>query len=86
MNLNWETFLLYYTAWHEGEFDRHEDYEDFGLRRVRRELIEDLGEEGFRDALAIFSEKVKSRAAAGINKTLYESIKEGLSQENGNDV
>jgi hypothetical protein len=78
MDSNFESFMLYYVAWHDGEFGlSYEGNPDFGLRRMVRLLKEDVGQEGFNVALAIFGSVVQKRFASGIKKTIYQSIKDG---------
>jgi hypothetical protein len=63
-----DTFLLYYTAWRDGEFD---------LRGMQEMMLSDLGKEAYDHAVSSFGQKVQERRAAGIKKTIYDSIKAG---------
>lgn len=67
MNANYEAFVLYYTAFHEWEFNSKE---------LKEMLIAEIGEEGFKDALATFRQKWEEVKAAGDKRTLYEVMKE----------
>lgn len=62
-----ETFVLYYTAWHENEFS---------LSELKNLLLEELGTEGFEQALHTFKAKRLERYAEGDKRTLYDVLKE----------
>lgn len=65
MDNNFETFVLFYTAWNEGEMS---------LQEMREMLVVEIGEAGLSAALAIFREKRLEREAAGVFKTLYDTM------------
>jgi hypothetical protein len=58
-----DTFVLYYTCWHEGEFS---------LTEMRSALIADIGEDGFRLALAEFKKLRLEREKNGDYRTWYQ--------------
>lgn len=62
-----ETFVLYYTAWHEHEFS---------LPELKTLLLEELGTEGFESALHTFRTKRLERKSVGDKRTLYDALKE----------
>jgi hypothetical protein len=66
MSDEFETFALYYTAFHEGEFS---------LAAMKEALLLDLGADGFAKALADFKAKRLEREAAGVKGTLYDELK-----------
>lgn len=64
MDQNFETFLLYYISWHEGEMT---------LAELKEMVIADIGQEGLTDALGTFRSKRLEREAAGDKRTLYDA-------------
>lgn len=64
--INFEAFVLYYTAFHEGELN---------IKEFKEMLLADVGEEGLKEALAIFKQKREERLAAGDKRTLYDATK-----------
>lgn len=68
MDANFETFSLYYTAFHEFEFTTKE---------LKEMLISEIGEEGFKQALITFRQKREERQAVGDKRTLHDVMKAG---------
>lgn len=66
MDNNFETFVLFYTAWHEGEMS---------LKDMREMVVAEIGEAGLTLAIEQFRAKRLEREAAGIFCTLYDTIK-----------
>lgn len=66
MSDEFETFVMYYTAFHEGEFS---------LAEMKEALLLDLGADGFAKALAAFKAKRLEREAAGAKGILYDDLK-----------
>ena len=66
MSNEFDTFVMYYTAFHEGEFS---------LTEMKEALLLDLGADGFAKALADFKAKRLERLAAGVKGTLYDELK-----------
>ena len=64
-NNNFETFVLYYTLWHEG---------DGTIYDMKKHVIAEIGEDGFAEAIEIFRQKRLEREAAGSKKTLYQEM------------
>lgn len=64
MDNNFDTFVLYYTAFHEGELT---------LAELKEMTLADIGEEGLKAALATFRSKRLEREAAGDKRTLYDA-------------
>lgn len=58
-----EAFLLYYTCWHEGDFD---------LADMREQLICEIGAEGLTQALSEFKSARLLREENGDFRTYYE--------------
>jgi len=58
---NLETFLLFYTAFHEGEMT---------IKEMRAGIVSEIGEEGLTLALVAFRE-----ARQGLTTTYYEAHK-----------
>lgn len=67
MSPAYETFVLYYIAWHDKEFS---------LAEMKISLLSELGLDGFAEALGEFKAKRKEREAAGDYRTLFETMKE----------
>jgi hypothetical protein len=63
---NFDTFFLYYSSYHEGEFS---------LRDMKDMLLTELGEEGLKRAVAVLREKRLAREATGVFTTLYRHLK-----------
>jgi len=63
---NFEAFVLYYTAFHEFELT---------TKDLKEMVILEIGEEGFKLALEIFTQKRLEREAVGDKRTLYEAMK-----------
>ena len=61
MNIELETFLLYYTCWHEGEFP---------LAEFKKSLLDEIGAEGLKSALNQF------KGMCGNYRTYYEFQKD----------
>ncbi len=69
---NYETFHLYYTAWHEGEFK--------SLKELRAALVGDIGEDGLTKALVAFRHKRQDmmlHGAGGMTLYAYEKGRTG---------
>ncbi len=64
---NFDTFLLYYIAWHEGEYT---------IREIKSILLSDLKKNGLEDALAEFRKKRMLRVSNGDFRTLFQVMKE----------
>ncbi len=69
--MEYETLILYYTCWHEGEFPFSE---------MRRLLIDELGEDGLHVAVAEFRKHRSERIENGECRIYYEVMKD---EENG---
>lgn len=71
MSHAFDTFLLYYASWHEGEF---------GLFEMKAQMLADLGRDGYNNAVAAFSEKLREldEEQKGVKKkrTMYQIMKE----------
>lgn len=66
MDSKFDAFVLYYNAFHERELTTKE---------FKEMLIAEVGEDGFKETLAIFRQKWEERQAAGDKRTLYEVMK-----------
>lgn len=69
--MEYETLILYYTCWHDGEFS---------LSEMRRLLIDELGEDGLRISVEEFRKHRLERIANGECRIYYEVMKD---EENG---
>ena len=63
MSEHYELFVLYYTAWHEKEFD---------LAELRATVTSEIGEEAFKAVVAEFRAKRLERESQGDFRTLYQ--------------
>lgn len=69
MSVNpFEAFVLYYTAWQDGEIS---------LSDMKEFILAEVGEEGMAEALNVFRQKRLEREAQGVKMTLYEYTKLG---------
>lgn len=59
MDNNFDTFILFYTAFHEGELT---------LTEMRKGIVDEIGEDGLNLALIAFK-----TARLGLKNTYYES-------------
>lgn len=62
-----ELFVLYYTCWREG---------DFKLAEMRTQVLDEIGENGLKSALAEFKNQRLEREKNGDFRTYYEVSKQ----------
>jgi hypothetical protein len=65
VNEDFDSFVVYYVAWHEGEFN---------LQTMKKMVLDDIGQEGLTNALIVFRAKRLERESRGDYRTLFQAM------------